>query len=86
VARQGTFIKNERAQDLDVMQRHEGLAALGERVRPTACRRAPRAGHAGRSACPDHAALQCETVEVADAGLLRRSRRRTRRCTSAGMR
>jgi len=77
VARQGTFIKNERAQDLDVMQRHEGLAALGERV---------RAGHAGRSACPDHAALQCETVEVADAGLLRRSRRRTRRCTSAGMR
>ena len=34
--RQGTFIRNERAQDLDTMQRHESLATLGERVsRPT---------------------------------------------------
>lgn len=31
--RQGTFIRNERAQDLDTMQRHESLATLGERVR-----------------------------------------------------
>lgn len=30
--RQGTFIRNERAQDLDAMQRHESLVALGERV------------------------------------------------------
>ena len=32
--RQGTFIRNERAQDLDAMQRHESLVALGERVGP----------------------------------------------------
>ncbi len=51
-ARQGTFIKNERAQDLDGMQRHEGLAALGERVRLAMRRRAAQARHAGQGASP----------------------------------
>ena len=57
--RQGTFIRNERAQDLDAMQRHEGLVALGERVVPHTMRCAPSPRHS----CPllPFKSLSCES-------------------------
>lgn len=54
--RQGTFIRNERALDLDAMQRHESLVALGERVAPATTRCASSLRHAP-PVCPQEPVL-----------------------------